>query len=203
LHDIGQFLALQAVAPTAIPALQACFKRVVGVGADFHFLPDDELVAVLIAPAEEARDRFIGGSVDLERNSLILVRGNLEQVLFPLDAFHPNAVSRPDPTQFHLTDHGDTVCLGNYEASSHSILYEIDSDYRRRHRIKQRAEERTFGASLQRLRRLRGLSRDEFAPISTKEIARLERDEIARPHVRTIETIAARLGVTPEEIQTY
>jgi hypothetical protein len=203
LHDIGHFLALKAPAAAAIPALQACFDLVVGVGADFQFLSDAELVEVLLAPPDEAQDLFIGGRIDRARSTLSLIRGNLQQVLVPLDLFQPNPTCSPDPTRFRLSDHGGTICLGEYEASSHSILYEIDPDYRRRHRAKRRAEDRTFGASLGRLRRLKGMSRGDFAPISAKEIARLERDEIAKPHARTVHTIATRLGVTPEEIETF
>jgi hypothetical protein len=42
-----------------------------------------------------------------------------------------------------------------------------------------------------------------LAPISLKEIARLERNEVGKPHAKTLEVIAARLGVHPTEIGTY
>jgi transcriptional regulator with XRE-family HTH domain len=54
-----------------------------------------------------------------------------------------------------------------------------------------------------RLRKQRRLKRSDFAPISAKEIARIERNEVEKPHARTLETIAERLGVRPEEIESY
>ena len=62
---------------------------------------------------------------------------------------------------------------------------------------------RPFGASLMRLRKQRRLRRSDFAPISSKEIARLERNEVAAPHGKTLETIAKRLEVRIEEITDF
>ena len=66
-----------------------------------------------------------------------------------------------------------------------------------------RGTERTFGASLLRLGKQRGLQRSDFAPISAKEIARLERNEVAKPHAKTLATVASRLGVRAEEIGSF
>lgn len=109
----------------------------------------------------------------------------------------------PDFTRLRLTDHGRTVALGDYEAAADAILYELDPDYRRRLKKQRRQGERTFGASLMRLRKQRRLKRSDFAPISPKEIARIERNEVEKPHARTLETIADRLGIRPEEIDSY
>jgi transcriptional regulator with XRE-family HTH domain len=54
-----------------------------------------------------------------------------------------------------------------------------------------------------RLRKQRRLKRSDFAPVSSKEIARIERNEIDKPHSKTLETIAGRLGVRAEEIDSY
>ena len=54
-----------------------------------------------------------------------------------------------------------------------------------------------------RLRKQRRLKRSDFAPISSKEIARIERNEIGQPHAKTLEAIAGRLGVRTEEIGSY
>ena len=54
-----------------------------------------------------------------------------------------------------------------------------------------------------RLRKERRLARSDFAPISAKEIARIERNEVTKPHAKTLEAIAARLSVRPEEIESY
>jgi hypothetical protein len=47
------------------------------------------------------------------------------------------------------------------------------------------------------------LKRSDFAPISLKEISRIERNEVGEPHAKTLEAIADRLGVRPEEIEGY
>ena len=54
-----------------------------------------------------------------------------------------------------------------------------------------------------RLRKQRRLKRSDFAPVSAKEIARMERNEVATPHAKTLATIARRLGVRVEEIGGY
>jgi lambda repressor-like predicted transcriptional regulator len=102
-----------------------------------------------------------------------------------------------------LTDYGHTVCLGDYEAASDAILYEADADYRRKTRKKLLAEEKTFGASLRRLRIQKRLSRNDFVPLSSRTLARIERNEVEKPHGETLRTIANRLDVQPEEIESY
>jgi hypothetical protein len=47
------------------------------------------------------------------------------------------------------------------------------------------------------------MRRSDFAPISSKEIARIERNPIERPHARTLDIISERLCVRPEEITSY
>jgi len=39
--------------------------------------------------------------------------------------------------------------------------------------------------------------------LAKKEIARIERNEIGKPHAKTVDAITARLGVRPEEIESY
>ena len=109
----------------------------------------------------------------------------------------------PDFARLRLTDYGRTIALGDYEAAADAVLYELDTDYRRRLNKQRRHVDRTFGASLRRLRKQRRLRRGDFAPISSKEIARFERNEVRTPHQRTLEIIADRLGVRPEEIAGY
>ena len=109
----------------------------------------------------------------------------------------------PDFTRLRLADHGRTVALGDYESSADAILYDLDPHYRRRLKKQRRQDERTFGASLLRLRKQRGLKRSDFTPISAKEIARIERNEVEKPHARTLEAIADRLGIRPEDIDSH
>jgi hypothetical protein len=135
---------------------------------------------------------------------LTLLRGDMTALVAPFSLFPRSGDgTAPDFSKPRLTDYGRTVALGDYEASADAILYELDADYRRRLKKQRRQSERTLGASLMRLRKQRGLKRSDFAPISSKEIARIERDEVAKPHASTLKTIAARLGVRPEQIEDY
>jgi hypothetical protein len=95
------------------------------------------------------------------------------------------------------------VRFGKYEATADAIFYECDPDYRKRLRKKMQAEEKTFGASLRRLRIMRGLRQSDFAPLPAKTIARIERGEVEKPHGTTLDRIADRLGVAPKEIESY
>jgi hypothetical protein len=54
-----------------------------------------------------------------------------------------------------------------------------------------------------RLRKQRRLKQSDFALIALKEVARIERNEIQKPHARTLGAIARRRGVRPEEIESY
>ena len=53
------------------------------------------------------------------------------------------------------------------------------------------------------LRVQKGLGRGDFPGITEKEVARLERGEVKKPHAGTLEALAERLGVAPDEIATY
>lgn len=177
------------------------FERVV-VAARSGFLPPEELVKVLSAP--NAADLFIGGRVDSEAGVLLLFRGNLTPLVVPLTVFEPGPGSlHPDPKRFAVTDHGQTLKLGDYEASGDAILDEVDPEYRRRTRKRRREEDQSFGASLRRLRILRRLRQSDFPDISEKETGRIERGEVAKPHGDTLQRIAKRLRVRPDEIEEY
>lgn len=176
------------------------FERVVVAG--HGFLSPEELVEVLAAP--NAPDLFIGGRVDVEAGVLLLFRGDLAPLVVPLGNFEPTASGPgPDPCRFEITDHGQTIKLGAYEASAEAVLYEMDPEYRRRIKARRRAEERGFGASLRRLRIQRGLRQSDFPGISEKEIGRIERGEVEEPRSDTRKRLAERLGVRAEEIEEY
>ena len=178
----------------SIPALLGLFNPVFGLVEGFRWLPKDELVEVI--RRDDAADRFIGGSVDPKTKSLTLLRGDIEAVVAPLTIFQKSGDgTTPDFTRLRLTDYGRTIALGDYEVSADAILYELDPEYRRRLRKQRRQNERTFGAALLRLRKQRRLGRSDFAPISAKEIARLERNEVGKPHAKTLAAVADRLGV--------
>jgi hypothetical protein len=186
----------------SIPALLGLFHPVFGLVEGFKWLAKNELVEAITL--DDAADRFIGGIIDPKAKTLTLLRGDIKPLVAPLAIFQKSGDgTAPDFARLKLTDFGRTIALGDYEASTDSILYELDADYRRRLKKVRRQSERTFGASLRRLRRQWRLKRSDFAPISVKEIARLERNEIVKPHAKTLKVIAARLGVPPTEIETF
>ena len=186
----------------SIAALLGLFHPVFGLVEGFQWLPKEELVEAITR--DDASDRFIGGSVDAKAKTLTLLRGDITAVVAPFALFHESGDgTAPDFGRLRITDYGRTVALGDYEAAADAILYELDPDYRRKLKKQRRQNERTFGASLMRLRKQRGLKRSDFAPVSTKEIARIERDEIGKPHAKTLEALAARLGVRPGDIANY
>lgn len=186
----------------SIPALLGLFHPVFGLVEGFRWLPKEELIRVIMR--DDASNRFIGGSADPKARALTLLRGDLETVVAPFSMFQESGDgTKADFSKLGFTDYGRTVVLGAYEASADAILYELDPDYRRKINKQRRERDRSFGASLMRLRKQRRLRRGDFGPISSKEIARLERNEVERPHAKTLEIISQRLGVRPEEIATY
>lgn len=182
--------------------LASRFAVVVAPGDGVKLLAVEELVEALAS--KNAADLFIGGMVDREAKALVLYRGNLDRLVVPLSVLRSEGRrARVDLDDFEIIDGGQTVRLGAFEAAADAILYELDPDARRR--MKERAvdQDATFGGALRRLRLQRGLSRADFPGIHEKTIARIERGEVERPHGGTLDAIAKRLGVAPEEIETY
>lgn len=166
------------------------------------FSPFDELVPILDSP--QRKDLFVGGVVDSIDRVFILYRGDLDRVVVPFKWFTEKpATVEPAFDAFEIIDYGQTVRLGSYEAATHAILYELDSDFRRRAKQMELRRDESFGASLRRLRLLRRLARNDFPGIAAKTIARIERGEVEQPREGTLEMIAARLGVRPEDISSY
>lgn len=197
-----RLLVLGPPRPSQHDLLRAVFRIVVAAepGAG-RLLPVEDLAEVLAAP--DRRDLLIGGVVDRDDRALVLYRGDLDSLVMPLSWFADRPDTRADPGRFEVTDCGQTVRLGDYEAAVDAILYERDAVYRRREKRRRIEEERSFGGALRRLRLQRGLSRKDFPGLSEKEIARLERGEVKRPHAATRALLAQRLGVAPADIATY
>lgn len=184
-----------------LPALGNCFREVVFSLSD-GFLSPEELGEVLTADNRE--NLFIGGSVNREGETVTLWRGNLSSLTVPLSAFEPSGEgTEPDFRKFSITDYGHTVKFGDYEAAADAILYEFDPKYRKQKAKSRLSSEKSFGASLRRLRKQRQLRREDFAPLSAKTIARIEQGKVDRVHERTLSAIAKKLGIRPEEIEEY
>jgi hypothetical protein len=199
---LGEGVFLHDLAPKWIAALTGAFKHF-AFSEDGSFLEPEELAEAL--KVQNRRDLFIGGLVDSSTKTITLWRGDLEPLTVPCTAFPKSGDGiKPDFNKFRVTDYGQTVQLGDYEAAADAILYEYDPEYRRRIKKERLAREQSFGASLRRLRKQRGLSREDFEPaISAKTVARIEQGEGKRINPATLQAIADRLGVSSEEIGSF
>jgi hypothetical protein len=149
-------------------------------------------------------DRFIGGVVSSEDGAVVLYRGDFTPLVVPMDWFTPTANgARPDFGDFEVVDYGSAVRLGPYEASASSILFEFDPKFRRARNQQRRAEDRTFGGSLRRLRLVRGLRQSDFKPLTEEQIRRLESGRTRKPRRQTLAILARRLDVAAERIGEY
>ena len=201
--SFGNLLTLEAAKAQVRPTLEGLFGHVVGVSRQFKRLPLEELTEVLRALPDERRDVFIGGVLNSELGALVLVRGNLERVIVPLTIFRASGRATPDFSKFELGDYGHTLRFGEYEATADVVLWEVDPDYRKRAKAKERAHSKGFGPSLRRLRKQRGLSQSDIPNVARKTISRIENEEVEKPHGVTLNRIAKALGVAPEEVETY
>jgi hypothetical protein len=178
------------------------FRFVVSADEGIRVLPIDELADVLGAANRE--DLFIGVAAAPADGALVLYRGNLEPMIVPLTWFRTRPGGpKPGTADLAVTDSGQTVRLGEYEAATDAILYEFDAAYRRRAKKHEVERDDSFGGALRRLRLQKGLRRSDFDGITAKEIARIERGEVRKPHPRTVALLAKRLGVPARSIRTY
>ncbi|HKY37636.1 MAG TPA: helix-turn-helix transcriptional regulator [Polyangiaceae bacterium] len=178
------------------------FHVVVAPGDGIRLISAVDIAEVLAD--EHPENYFIGGVADREDKALVLYRGSLEKLAIPFAWFRSSAGSaKPNFEDFEVTDGGQTVRLGRYEAAADAILYELDSEARARMKSNVIEKDETFGGSLRRLRLTRGVSREGFKGIAAKTIARIERGDVKKPRGRTLEQIAKVLGVKPEEIETF
>lgn len=199
--SLGHALLLHRTNLTSLIALRRCFGRV-AFSADGGFLPDEELGEVLQSPRRG--DLLIGGFVDDASHTVTLWRGNLDSITVPFSAFPKSGNgTAPDFSQFAVTDCGQTVQFGDYEASTDSILYENDPDYRRTVKRNRLCADSSLGGSIRRLRLQRQLRRSDFSPITEKTIARIERGESENIQPKTLAILAEKLGVSPDELGTF
>jgi hypothetical protein len=181
--------------------LEALFLDVV-TGPLASFLPLDQLRHVL--EADRRQDLAVGVLVNSERQAIVLIRGSFDRIVVPWSWFRPTPPGlAPDFDDVQVIDHGLTIRLGRYEAGVEAILYEFDRDFRARERQRRVDMDPSFGAALRRLRIQKGVPRSGFPGITEKEIARIERGEVSRPHAATLRAIADRLDVEPAEIETF
>lgn len=181
--------------------LEALFEDVVS-GPPEDFLPLRDLREALAS--RNRGDLAVGVLVSAAREIVVIVRGDLERTVVPWAWFRPTpSGTAPDFTDVEVIDSGLTIRLGEYEAAMDAILYEFDREFRARERQRRLELDPSFGAALRRLRLQKGVARAEFPGVSDREIARIERGEVQRPHGPTLRAIADRLGVEPADIETY
>jgi DNA-binding Xre family transcriptional regulator len=189
------------VSPGRKEFLQTLFRTVVSVGGDVSLLDSTELVEVLVA--DNRSDLFIGGTVNPVDEVVVLYRGSLDRLAVPFTWFTRVSDVAIDFADFGVADHGHTLRFGEFEVAADAILYDFDPAYRARAKKRQLRLDESFGGSLRRLRELRGVLRSDFGSISEKTLARIERGEVEQPRERTLNAIARRLDVSPEELETY
>ena len=198
---MGAALLLYRPNQGTVPTLTACFKTFI-YSMEGGFLPPEELAEVLVA--ENKRYLFIGGTVDSENGMITFWRGDLTSLAVPFSAFPPSDDGiEANFNAFSVADYGQTVRLGEYEAAADALFYEYDSEYRKMLAKQRSASDRSFGSALRRLRKQRGLTQEDFSPLSPKTIARIEQGSVKRLHPKTLALIADRLHVEPDEIETF
>lgn len=199
---LGSAILIHSIQLETLPPLARCFRRI-AFAPQAGFLTPAELAEVL--QADNRADLFIGGTVDLTTQTITLWRGNLESLTVPFATFEKSGDgTAPNFEKFSVVDYGQTLRFGRYEAASDAILYEFDAEYRRKMLKQRQQSERGLGASLRRLRKQRGLRREDFAPeVAEKTIARIEQGKVQRVQEATRQAIARRLRVAPEELASF
>lgn len=158
------------------------------------------LVLAAILGEDNPGDYIIGGVYDPDDDVLILHRGDLQTLVVSTEWFERPLGPKPDFQDLEVIDHGQTVRLGRFEASTDALLYNFDREYRRRAKKRRLEEDDSFGACLRRLRLERGVRQDDFGEVTARTIRRIEKGSVSAPHRRTMEIIAERLDVELEEI---
>ena len=196
-------LTVRSPRPESMPMIRGLFGNIFGDSPQYRWLPREELLAVLMSDDAQS-EVFIAAASDPVTQTVSLLRGDRRSMVVPFSHFKSSGDGiHPDFTQIAVADYGRTVSFGGYEAASDAILYELDPDYRKKLLKKRKEADRSFGASLRRLRKQKRLTQNAFAPLTSKTIARIESNTTGKPQQTTLQVLANRLGVKPEEIETY
>lgn len=184
----------------ALPTLEALFKDTIVIPNNTA-LPLEEILEII--NDTNAKNYVIGGQVDEKTRVVTLIRGDLSKLVVPFSIFRPSGIGvKPDFTRFSVEDFGQSIKLGDYEASVDAVFYEFDSLYRRERKAELAKKDKSFGACLRRLRILKNLKQNDFVSVDEREIGRIERGEV-HPRRSTIDKITKVLKVKYTEIETY
>jgi hypothetical protein len=95
------------------------------------FLPHSQLIEVRMLPNNQRRGMIVAAFIDLVLDEMVVYNGNEEEFIVPLSFFEPSGDgTAPDFKAIEIIDYGHTVKLGEYEAASRAILYDIDPQYK-------------------------------------------------------------------------
>lgn len=195
----ARVVSYQRPGPLMAQIIESGFDRVLlGAGA---MIPFEDLVEVLDTP--RPADFAVGAEWDATTDAIAVWRGDLSVLVFPMTAFPPRGGVEPDPARLSIEDCGQTLRMGEYEASVDALLFERDPEYRRQAKKRMIAQQRGLGPSVRRLRLMRGVARDDFPGVDAKTIARIERGEVERPQASTLAVIAKRLGVAADDLESF
>jgi hypothetical protein len=97
---------------------------------ELSILKVEELKEVLALPAVDKRRLITAGYADFSLQQLVLFRGDGTSVIAPFGMFEPSGTTAPDFNELEIIDYGHTVRLGSYEASTRSILTDLDPEYK-------------------------------------------------------------------------
>lgn len=201
LKNAPKLLITRRLGARTRAAYDAIFHQVVDPG--FAKLLHAETLREVLSARNRA-DLIIGGLYIEDAESLLLYRGTLEPVLVRVSWFKARTGGpRPDFARLSFEDYGQTVRLGQYEASTDAILYEHDPDYRKRAKKRLRRQDPSLGGSIRRLRLQKGLKQSDFSDIPARTIGRIERGIVENPHEDTLARIASSLGVAVDDLDTY
>jgi hypothetical protein len=166
------------------------------------FLAPDEMAEVLVS--DTPGDYVIGGLIDPVDDAVVLYRGSFDTVILPFSFFRPATTKlMPDFSQFAIIDGGQALRFGTYEATVDIVLYDRDPEFRRRHKAQAMEQDVSFGGSLRRLRLMRGLSQGDLAPLTERQVRRIEQNEVTKIHPSTRDCLARRLNVAFDDIASF
>jgi len=98
---------------------------------ELKILDRDELHNLMSLSTEKRHNYLISGYTDFDNQHIMCFRGSGDSFVIPFSVFKPSGTGlEPDFTSLEFIDYGQTVKLGEYEASVHGILYDLDESYR-------------------------------------------------------------------------
>jgi len=96
---------------------------------EMKFLPEKQVREILLE--NNYQNYFIGVGVDSKEKVVVLYRANMELIVVPFSWFTSSRSKvKADFENVRITDYGNTVALGEFEAATDAILFDFDPVYR-------------------------------------------------------------------------